>query len=421
MSPTADPRAAEAGASFLDPANTMHLDIVSPDVRKNFVRYCSEWATRPPFYVVHDGVVQVMVGRYRDLTEISMDRIRFSVELPKRPGVEKFDTFMGMDVIAQVDGAKHDRLRRLLSQPFTAAGVAKLENEIRRHVSSLLDAIEAKGADEFDLMAEFAEKIMPLVLLETLFQIDRVKWPLFIRMGNAIELTENIEPGGDFPTEYKAAMAAARIAILEIIEQRRANPGTDLISDLIAVRDGTDKLNDEELFAQVFTLLAAALQSTASALGGILLTLGRHPDQFDMVKADPALVSSAVEEGLRVHGSGYMSFPRFAVDDTEVGGTFIPAGVPILMCLGGGNFDPEVYPDPLRFDVHRDPGGVTAFGMPGAHMCLGNRLARMVMRISLSEIITRFPRIRLADPGFEPVYKGHLSEVHCRTLPMAPR
>src|SRR3546814_13659837 len=91
-------------------------------------------------------------------------------------------------------------------------------------------------------------------------------------------------------------MAEVRQAILALIEERRKNPSTDLMSQLIQMRDGTDKLSADELFAQMFTLLAAALQSTASALGGILLTMCRHPDQFALVKAERALVPSAVDE-----------------------------------------------------------------------------------------------------------------------------
>src|SRR3546814_2669996 len=84
--------------SALDPAKIVALDIVSAEVRRNFRDYCARWATQPPFYIMHDGILQVMVGRHRDLTEVSMDRSIYSAELPKRPGVEKFDTFMGMDV-----------------------------------------------------------------------------------------------------------------------------------------------------------------------------------------------------------------------------------------------------------------------------------------------------------------------------------
>src|SRR3546814_11278890 len=89
--------------SALDPAKIVALDIVSAEVRRNFRDYCARWATQPPFYIMHDGILQVMVGRHRDLTEVSMDRTIYSVELPKRPGVEKFDTFMGMDVLAQLE------------------------------------------------------------------------------------------------------------------------------------------------------------------------------------------------------------------------------------------------------------------------------------------------------------------------------
>src|SRR3546814_19384783 len=114
-----------------------------------------------------------------------MDRTIYSVELPKRPGVEKFDTFMGMDVIAQLDGEKHDRLRRLLSQPFSPGAVQALHGAIENHVDDLIDAIMAKGAPAFDFMITFAEQLMPRVLLQTMFGIPRSEWHRFIRMGNA--------------------------------------------------------------------------------------------------------------------------------------------------------------------------------------------------------------------------------------------
>jgi cytochrome P450 len=401
--------------------NPLKINIFSSEIRQNFQSYCANWAVSPPFYVEHDGIIQIVVGRHRDVTEISADRSRFSVELPRRAGVEKYDSFMGMDVIAQIDGEKHDRLRRLIQPPFNPAGVRKLEGTIRRHVVELLDLIDAKGLDEIDFMAEFADRIMPIIMLEGMFQIDRAKWPIFIRMSGAIDLTEEIEAGGEFPEIYTDALAATRAAVDDIVSERRAKPGDDLISQLVAVRDGTDKLNDAEMFAQIFTLVAGAFSSTASALGAIFLTFGRHPEQYELVAADPGLIPQAIEECLRIHPTGYGTFPRFAVADTDVGGTRIKAGVAILPCLAAANYDPDAYPDPMRFDVRRNPKGVTTYGATGVHACVGSQLARTVQRIVLQEMTARFPKLSLADPEFQPVYRGHLTAAHCATLPLRLR
>src|SRR5690606_9809555 len=126
---------------------------------------------RAPFYAVHVGTVQVIVGRHADVTEVYWDRERFSVEVPKRPGFERFDKFMGVETLTQLDGERHDRLRRLMGPPFSMPSINALKDKIAVAIDQMLDAIEAKG-DLFDAQADLGQKLMPTVLLDIMFRMD---------------------------------------------------------------------------------------------------------------------------------------------------------------------------------------------------------------------------------------------------------
>ena len=176
-------------------------------------------------------------------------------------------------------------------------------------------------------------------------------------------------------------------------------------------------LSDVELFELIFIFGAGAIESTASSFAAALMMLGRHPDQFAEVKADTSLIPQAIDECMRLHGPGFLLFTRYAQIDTELGGTFLPAGMPVYVSHQAAALDPEQFPDPLKFDIHRKPANVPVFG-GGVHFCVGNRLAKAVMRIALTELVVRFPGLRLKDPQFQPNYVGSLSETQIEYLPM---
>jgi cytochrome P450 len=148
-----------------------------------------------------------------------------------------------------------------------------------------------------------------------------------------------------------------------------------------------------------------------------LLLLGRDPEQFKQVKRDPTLIPDAVEEGLRVHGPGYLAFARFAVDETSVGGIHIPKGTPVFCSMQAACYDPQAFHDPLRFDIHRKPRGIPIFGA-GVHHCLGQVLARSILQTSLRLLLRRFPRLALVHRDFQPRYHGEFGEALMIELPM---
>jgi cytochrome P450 len=403
----------------LDPENFVDIDLSSEDFRQNFMAVLSEWAKRPPFYVLQNGAAQLICARYGDMAEVLSDRTRFSSEPPqsKDPLLQKFmpNKFMSVRPLTQIEGEQHTRLRRLINPAFSAASTAKVEPLIARIVDRILDEMEAAGP-VIDAMADFSAKLMPYVMLEGIFRFTPEHRRIFVKMNHCLRLTTRLKPGEPFPKDYTDSFAAAERTIKAIVAERRANPGDDFISELILETFEGDRLNDTELFELIFVFGAGAIESTAASMGAALMTLCRHPDQFAEIKRDPSLIPAALEECMRYHGPGFMMFTRYAQRDTELGGTPVPEGMPVYVCHGAVGYDPVQYADPLRFDIRRNPP-IPTFG-GGAHFCVGNRLARAVLRTSLAKLLERFPGLRLADPDFRPHYVGAVSETQIETLPM---
>src|SRR5262245_34611039 len=400
----------------LDTHKVVDIDLGSSAFKQNAGRIMAEWARRPPFYVLSSGPPQVVCGRYADVQEVFSDTERFSSELPRGRGFEQFDKFMGVQFITQMDGARHARIRRLLMPAFSARSLARLETRITEIIEGMLDAIE-RGGNEFDGMQDYGAHLVVGALLTAMANLDERQKAIFLAFHEVLPLTTYTKPGEPFAPECVEAFEGAAALVREIIAQRRAEPRPDFINDLITARDQGDKLSDRELFDQIFTICGAALSATSRAAGGALYMLYSHPDQLVELIGDPSLIPEAVEECLRIASNGYFTFPRMATRDTEVGGPKILKGMVVRASPQAANYDPQVFSDPLRFDIHRHPKRIMAFGA-GPHHCIGNILGRTAITIAIRRMLARFPRARLADPNFVPSYGGAVGELRLQRLPM---
>jgi cytochrome P450 len=400
----------------LDASKIVELDLGSGEFKQNARRLMADWAQRPPFYVLSNGPPQVVCGRYAHVHEVFADTERFSSEMPKGPGFEQFDKFMGVQFITQMDGERHARIRRLLMPAFSSRRLAQLEARITEIIDGMLDKIE-RGGNEFDGMADYGAQLVVGALLNAMVNLDERQKEIFLAFHEVLPLTTYTKPGEPFAPECVRAFDRAAELVHEIVAERRGRPGPDFISDLIMARDQGDKLTDRELFDQIFTICGAALSATSRAAGGALYTLYSHPDQVAELIADPSLIAAAVEECLRIASNGYFTFPRMATRDTELGGTMILKGMVVRPSPQAANYDPDVFPDPLRFDIHRNPKRILAFGA-GPHHCIGNILGRTAITIAIRRLLARFPAARLADPHFVPVYGGAVGELRLQRLPM---
>jgi cytochrome P450 len=402
--------------SDLDVDNVVDVDLGSSAFKQNARAILAQWAKRPPFYVLSSGPPQVVCGRYADVHEVFSDTERFSSQVPRGRGFEQFDKFMGVQFITQMDGDQHARIRRLLMPAFSARSLARLEARITEIIEGMLDRIEA-GGNDFDGMQDYGAQLVVGALLTAMANLDERQKEIFLAFHEVLPLTTYTRPGEPFAPECVRAFDRAAELVREIIAERRENPRPDFINDLITARDAGDKLTDRELFDQIFTICGAALSATSRAAGGALLTLYSHPDQLAELIRESSLIPDAVEECLRIASNGYFTFPRVATRDTAVGGTKILEGMVVRPSPQAANYDPDVFPDPMRFDIRRRPKRIMAFGA-GPHHCIGNILGRTTITIAIRRMLARFPKARLADPDFVPVYGGAVGELRLKSLPM---
>ncbi len=402
----------------LDPAKIVDLDLGGEAMRQGAMSgMCAKWAKSPPFYLIKFGVPLAFVGRYADARTVYTDDKHLSTTPPNLPGYERFNVFNGMISVAQTDGADHDRIRRLMNPSFAPAALAQIDDHIKAIVTAMLDDVEALGGP-FDCMNDFARHVVVRIVLDGLLGLTVGQQAAFVRMHKTFDLLSDLAPGEDLPTSYLQAQQEVLQVMDDVFAERRARSREhDFVSTLVNARYNTDKLSDAELTANIFAILAGGLGTTSTATGAMLMNLCRHRDQFDQVIAEPRLIPQTVEESLRYQGPLIFSFPRFATEDFEIGGTPILKHMPVHVSPMAANLDSDQYPDPLKFDIHRTPKNILTFGT-GRHHCLGNRLARRVLAIILEQVCQRFPNLRLQNPEFTPRYLGTVGDLNPASIPM---
>ena len=289
----------------------------------------------------------------------------------------------------------HTRLRSLVAKAFARGHVERLRPAVAAEAAALLTA----AGPEFDLLADVAEPLAVTVIAELLGVpvADRHRlrpWSAAIVRMYEVSRT---------PEAEAAALTACREFadyLRDMAARRRAEPRDDLITHLVAVRDGTDALSDDELVASAILLLNAGHEASVNAFAGGMVALLRHPGQLARLRADRGLTTTAAEEMIRYDPPLHM-FVRTAATPVQLAGVTIPAGAEVAALLGAANRDPAVFADPDAFDAGRDPNPHLGFGA-GLHFCLGAPLARIELQAALAALLDHAPSLALAA---EPVHR----------------
>ncbi|MEX2034650.1 MAG: cytochrome P450, partial [Xanthobacteraceae bacterium] len=276
----------------LDRSNVVDIDVGSPEFKANAHRHMAEWARRPPFYVLGQGQPQVVVGRYADVQRVFADTETFASEMPRGPGWEQFNKIMDAQFVTQMDGEQHARVRRLLMPAFSSRRIAQLEESIAEIVEGMLDRIEANGP-KFDGMKDYGANLVVDALLDAMVNMDERRKAVFVAFHDLIPGTTYVKPGETWAPELRHAFERTMEEIRVIIEERRVSPRSDFISDLVTARDAGDKLNERELFDQIFGICGASLSATSRAAGGALYLLYTHDDQRRQLIRNPELIPDA--------------------------------------------------------------------------------------------------------------------------------
>lgn len=291
-----------------------------------------------------------------------------------------------------LEGEDHTRIRRLVSRSFTPKAAEGHRDFMRSLVRELTEQFVSRGECEF--MSEFADHY-PVQVIAHLMGVPREDHGLFAEWGDALTHLLSLELF-QYRGEVEAAQNQMSEYLLALVSDRRQHPRGDLVTELIAARDGSDRLNDPELLSLLGGLLFAGYDTTRNQLAIAMTIFADHPDHWAALAGDPGLAPRAVDEIMRF--AGVVSVvPRVATTDLEVDGWLVPAGTLVSLSLAAANHDPAVYDDPDTFAPVADREPHVAFG-GGAHHCLGASLARAEMQEALPLLAAAMPALKIVEP-----------------------
>ncbi len=355
-----------------------------------FPAYARMRADNPVFYDPQTHHWNVF--RYEDVQRVLSDYETFSSQFAGDPNdpTQPFAASM-----ITTDPPKHRELRSLVTQAFTPRAVEALTPRIEQIVREHLD--QARGKPVFDVIADLAVPL-PVIVIAEMLGIPAADRGKFKTWSDQVVSLANV--AGEFNyaafTENSTAIIEMGGYFFTMIEQRKTQPGDDLISALVQAEVDGRKLETIELLGFCLLLLVAGNETTTNLIGNAMLTFAERPEDWQRLRKDPALLQPAIEEVLRFR-SPVQSMFRVAKPGAEIGGTQLPDGARMVAWIGSANHDEAQFPAADTFQLDRTPNRHLAFGQ-GIHFCLGAPLARLEARIALTQMLERMRTIRLA-PG----------------------
>jgi cytochrome P450 len=309
--------------------------------------------------------------------------------------------------LVSLDPPDHTRIRRMLTGQFSMRRLTAMRPYIEQITTKLLDQMEA-GGPPVDLMQAFALPLPSLVICELLGVPFEDQADFQRRSDTMLDVSVTSKQQAQNTLEMNAYMQS-------LVNRHRQNPGDDILGMLI--RDHADELTDEELVGIGNILLVAGHETTANTIGLGTLLLLQHPDQFALIRDDPEMITSAVEEILRYLTIVDTGTPRIILKDMIIGDQLIQAGDVAMVSLPSANRDVDFIADPDLFDVTRQPQAHLTFGH-GIHQCLGQQLARLELSVALPALLQRFPTLSLAASVTELTFRGDGPVNGVRELPV---
>lgn len=337
------------------------------------------------------GDEAVLVVTYQDAAAVLADpRLSHNLTAPGSPRLTAGPSFFDdPDSLINKDGEEHLRIRRIVAAAFTPRRVERWKPVIEEVARELLDGIERSGPPA-DIVTDYCFQL-PVRIICRLLGVPEQDAPQFRDWSNAF-----ISGAKMTLEEQQGQIAEFAAYAMGLLGRRRAEPGQDLIDDLIAARDGADRLSEHELLNLVLGLIAAGNETTSNSLGRFVLALlGDGRERWDQLVADPGLIPAAVDELLRYTVLGNGALLRLATEDVELPSGLVRAGQAVAIAGNSAQRDEKAYPNPDTIDFAREAPPALTFGA-GPHYCLGAHLAKAELRIGLGLLVERFPKLRLA-------------------------
>lgn len=344
--------------------------------------------------ITADGLPVWLITRYDDVraaladSRLAKDWVTHMTPDDFDINVDPVQAYLDQHML-NLDPPDHTRLRRLVVKAFTPRRVAALRPRVSAVTDELLNAM-ADGPAETELIEAFAFPMSVTMICELIGIPVRDRTSFRDWSGTLLSSHGTRE-------QSRAAAVEMYDYFSNMVAMRRRAPADDLLSALIATRDSGDALSEHELLSMLFLLLVAGHETMVNLIAGGVLALLTHPAELARLRADPALLPSAIEELLRYANPLNHATERFTLEPVTIGGTVIPAKEWVMLATSSANRDPSRFPDADRLDVGRNPSGHLGFGH-GIHYCLGAPLARLEGEIAFGSLLSRFPGLALAVP-----------------------
>ncbi|MRG97543.1 cytochrome P450 [Polyangium spumosum] len=356
-----------------------------------------EWAKlRQGCPVAHirlpSGDPAVLVTRMADVRQVLSDP-RFTRSLAQE-GASRITTneggsaFESKDAAELAGGEAHEKWRRFIMRWFTVKRIAAMQQSIEAMANQLIDAMVAKGAPA-DLVSELAFPLPVWVIAEILGIAVEDRDKLAYWSNTMLTLTQFTQE------EVNNAQMEFHQYLARHIAKKRAEPGDDLLSDLIRAADQGEQINEKILFMTAQGVLVAGHETTSNMIGKMMGMLLSDRKRWEQLLAEPSLVRSAVEEVLRFDANAGFGLPRFVTEEIELSGTKVPSRTTVICNMAAANRDEKAFERADEMVLNRSPNAHITFGA-GAHSCVGQALARTELQTVLSVLLRRLPTLELA-------------------------
>jgi len=372
---------------------------LAPEFIRDPYPHYARLRTTDPMHLTPLGMY--VASRHAEASLVMRDK-RFGKDYPERtkrrygPDIMQEPMFRSFSLtMLQQDPPDHTRLRGLVAKAFTARRVEDMRPRVQQIVDETLDRLIPQG--KMELIEDFAFRLPVTIICDMLGIPEEHRELFYTGSRNSGRILEPVPLSPEEIKQGNATNAMTEMYFQQLFELRRKNPGDDLTTQLVQAEEDGSKLSNEELTANIVLLFGAGHETTVNLIGNGLLALHRHPDQLALLKANPALITNAIEEFLRYDSSVQMT-GRVALEDIDdLGGKKIPKGESVLCLLGSANHDPAVYPDrPDSLDITRPNVRPLSFG-GGIHHCLGAQLARLEAEVAIATLLRRLPDLKLDD------------------------
>lgn len=370
----------------------LSFDINDPDYRQNPFPYYARMREEGLSRLEPGGFYAV--SRYADVLSIFKNPDVFKASGLRR-SLEP--TWLGphpcTKTMHSLDPPEHTKKRGLVNTAFSPAVIERTAPFVQSLVSTLVDDFAARGQVEF-----VGEVATPLTAgtIGHFLTLDPALHAKCKAWSDAYLSITPVPRSPEHEATVKTALDEMKRYFTSVIEEKRRAPGNDLVSGLVQAEIDGQRLTDVELIGYLAMLLIGGMETTANHLSRTMVLLAQRPDLHDMIRADPSLIPAFVNESLRFDPSSH-GMHRFVVSDTEIAGHKVASGSTVVLMLASANRDPEQFPNPDEFDIHRDTRGMVSFGH-GIHYCIGANLSKVQLKLGITKLVERFRRFKLVEP-----------------------